>query len=98
MNFTNDYPRLFQFFAGYFPDADLDDLTDEEVVRNYNSDCNNSERSKTELQQLKADLTRLMANIGHYWKEVGEEANRYFTGPDEARVWLDLIKTELEKE
>jgi hypothetical protein len=35
MSFKNEFPELFQFFGGYFPDADFEDLTDEEIVSDY---------------------------------------------------------------
>ncbi|MGG5210116.1 hypothetical protein ACQWU4_14395 [Chryseobacterium sp. MIQD13] len=97
MNFIKDYPNLFHFFAGYFPDADFDNLTDEEVVANYIDDCSKSEFSKKELQRTKEELDILINNIDNYWFEVGDEANRYFENSQDALKWLNMIKTELSK-
>jgi hypothetical protein len=33
-----EYPRPWNFFAAYFPDADLDNLTDEVVVAEYKAE------------------------------------------------------------
>ncbi|WP_027386474.1 hypothetical protein [Chryseobacterium gregarium] len=97
MIFTNDYPNLFHFFAGYFPDADFNNLTDEEVVANYIDDCNRSEFSKKELQHTKEELDILINNIDNYWLQVGDEANRYFENQQETLIWLTMIKRELNK-
>lgn len=66
MTFQEKYPKLFQFFAGYFPDADFEDLTDEEVVSNYLSDCYRSEISRKNLEMVKQDVDRLIADIKLY--------------------------------
>lgn len=91
------YPELFQFFGGYFPDADLEGITDEEVVSRYISDCNASERSKLELENATKELEDLINNINEYWQEVGEEANRYFRTSDEVLEWLEMIRRELQR-
>lgn len=95
MSFKENYPELFQFFAGYFPDADLEGLTDEEVVTNYITDCKKSEKSKKELEQSRRELEALMNDIESYWKEVSVESNRHFESPLVALEWLDTIKQKL---
>jgi hypothetical protein len=95
MNFQCDYPRLFQFFVGYFPDADLDGLSDEEVVTNYVALFSKSEKWRMDLEELKRELASLINNIDSYWQEVGDEANRHFTNSDDALIWLNLIHEHL---
>ncbi len=95
MNFKEHYPKLFQFFAGYFPDADIDDLTDEEVVSNYIADCNKPEKSKNELIETKNELNFLIENVENYWQEIGQESNRYFATSADALEWLKMIKQSL---
>jgi len=95
MNFKEHYPQLFQFFAGYFPDADIEDYTDEEVISNYIADCNKSEKSKSELAETKKELDLLIENIQDYWQEVGSESNRYFATSAEVLEWLKMIKQSL---
>ncbi|WP_315814166.1 hypothetical protein [Paraflavitalea speifideaquila] len=97
MSLKNDYPRLFQFFGGYFPDADFDGITDQEVVNNYIIEFSKSEKFKLELEQLKKELITLMSNIEPYWQEVSQDANRYFRSPADTLEWLDMIKGELYK-
>jgi hypothetical protein len=95
MDFKKSYPQLFQFFAGYFPDADLEDFTDEQVVSNYILDCNKSEKSKSELENAKKELNVLIENIEDYWQKVGQESNRYFATSADALEWLKMIKQNL---
>ncbi len=97
MSIKIKYPELFQFFGGYFSDADFENITDEEVVSRYVSDCNVSERSKLELENATKELEDLINNIKEYWQEVGQEANRYFKTSDEALEWLEMISRELQK-
>ena len=98
MNFESKFPQLVQFFGAYFPDADFDNLTDEEVVANYIADCNKSEASKKILKLIKEkELPDLMTQVDEHWEFIRDEANRYFENSQEALVWLNMIKKELEK-
>lgn len=97
VNFKKDYPELFQFFAGYFPDADFDGITDEDVVAIYVADCIKSENSKIELEKTKKELINLIDNIEKYWQEVGKEANRYFHSSIDALQWLNMINQRLNR-
>lgn len=91
MNTLKDtHPILFDFFAGYFPDADLDGLTDVEVVQQFIS-YNSDEivlQTKNELNNLPKD-DFLLNNIA-------KEANRFFESTEEINEWLDLIKNQFE--
>ncbi|MCH5720503.1 contact-dependent growth inhibition system immunity protein [Niabella hibiscisoli] len=95
MSFKKSYPVLYQFFGAYFPDADIEGLTDEEVTTNYIIDSNKSEKSKTELEQTKKELSSLMCNIEDYWQEVSDESNRFFESPSDALEWLAMINHKL---
>lgn len=97
MNFKDRFPHLVQFFGGYFPDADLDDLTDKEVVLGYIKDSNKSEFSKKSLEKAKQELSILIYEIDSYWQDVEDEANRYFEDSQGALKWLNMIKLELER-
>lgn len=91
MSFENKYPVLYQFFVGYFPEADLDGLSDQEVVVQF------IEQNPTEivkdtqkaLNELPDDVTLL--------KEISRDANRYFETPEAFRNWIEMIKTELSR-
>jgi hypothetical protein len=98
MNFESEFPQLTQFLGSYFPDADFEGLTDEEVVANYISDCNKSEISKSILMIVREkELPALINNIEDHWEYIRDEANRYFESPQEALLWLNMIQRELNK-
>lgn len=94
MNFTKDYPNLFQFFGGYFPDADFENLSDNEIVSQYVCE-HKKQNNYHKITKLIDDIDRLINNIDIYWEEVGEEANRYFEDSKDAVKWLNMIKTKL---
>ncbi len=96
MTFKGDFPELYQFFVGYFPDAD--DLSDEEVVLQYKTDCLNSEDGVGHLVQTKAELDKIMNEIYdlNLFNEVVSESNRYFESQKDIIVWLKMIRSELE--
>ncbi|AKK73614.1 hypothetical protein OK18_14300 [Chryseobacterium gallinarum] len=96
MSFEKDFPRLVQFFGAYFPDADFEDLTDEEIVSEYVSKHKKYDNYQKIIQLIK-DIEKLINNIDYYWEEVGDEANRYFENSQDALKWLNMIKKELEK-
>ncbi|MDQ1804132.1 hypothetical protein RAH57_09040 [Chryseobacterium sp. CKR4-1] len=94
MDFKKKFPNLYQFFGAYFPDADFEDLTDEQIVSNYvlkHKELNNHQK----IDSLKIDIDGLIGDILSYWQEVGDEANRYFENSNDALEWLMMIKKEL---
>ncbi|AYZ37023.1 hypothetical protein EGY07_16395 [Chryseobacterium indologenes] len=97
MDFKNQFPNLYQFLGGYFPDADFDNLTDEDVVKNYVDDCKKSKSSIKSLEETKEELLLLINKIDIYLQDVENESNRYFENSQDALVWLNMIKRELEK-
>lgn len=94
MTLKNDFPELYHFFVGYFPDADFDGLTDEEVVNNFIED--HQDRKKA-LEKVKSDIVTLIEKLEDYWEDVGAESNRYFETKFEALEWLIMIKKKLYK-
>ena len=90
-NFKEKYPRLFNLFGAYFPDADFDNLTDEEVVANYRLGCRPEDLSATQLE-----LNSLIDNPS-YWQDAIDDANRYFSGQKDIFEWFSMIRSELSK-
>ena len=95
MSFEQKFPELFQFFGAYFPDADFEGISDEEVVARYVSDCLKSEVSTKGLAEAKSELNSLLSCVDEYWDEVSREANRYFESPYQALEWLKMVKSNL---
>lgn len=94
MSFIKDYPNLFQFFGGYFPDADFENLPDEEIVSKYVLEQSNNFQK---INQLVADIESLVNNIENYWEEVGDEANRYFENSQEGFAMVKYDPRRIEK-
>jgi hypothetical protein len=91
MSLSLEYTNLSQFLTGYFPDADLDELTDEEVVYEF-VNSNPKEivtTTKRELEKIIDD------NV--FFEEIGFLANRYFKYQEEVLEWLEIILLYLNK-
>jgi len=90
MNFMDHYPRLFQFLAGYFPDSDFDNLSDEEIIKEYLSICD-SDR----LSQILIELDDLITKVNTFWKEVSYITNIYFETEEATLEWLLFVQKSL---
>ena len=90
MKLQDTNPLLFDFFAGYFPDADLDGLTDKEVVLLF---ADNNPREV--IQKTKEALDTLKSNDVYLLNTIAKEANQYFETPEEIWEWLQITKTTL---
>lgn len=86
------HPILFNFFAGYFPEADLDGLSDEQVVLQYIK-MNTIEV----IEETKRELN-LIANDEEVLQAIAADANRYFESTDEIQQWIEMIKAVLRQE
>lgn len=85
------HPLLFDFFAGYFPDADLDGLTDNDVVLQFIANNN-----KDIIEKTKASLYTLDTTNHLLLEDIANEANRYFETNKETKNWIEMIKTSFE--
>ena len=93
MDLNIKYPRLFQFFVGYFSDSDFEELTDKEIILKYIDDCNKSNYSKKELKEVEKDILDLSLEIDNFWESLSAESNIYFENSNDALIWLDKIST-----
>lgn len=91
MILKNKYPALFQLFVGYFYDAEFEDLSDQQIITEFISEC-----SSKELEDTKNQLDRIILDI-NMWREVSLETNIYFQNSEEALEWLRIIKDEIKK-
>lgn len=80
------YPVLWNFLGCWFPDADLENLTDEEVV----TDFLNVRDKEMEMQVLK-EMKSLLIEDNFPCDEISDQANRYFESEEECRSWLEEI-------
>lgn len=86
MDLQETHPLLFDFFAGYFPDADLDGLTDKEIVAQFIEQ--NTPKIVSETQNALITLN----NAPIVLQNIADEANRYFESSEEIMKWLEMIK------
>lgn len=90
MAFADNYPNLFQLFAGYF--HAYKNGPDEETLALYRADC-----SAGEITHTLDELTRLLADPASWVEGIGVEANRYYPTETESRAWLLKIRQGLHK-
>jgi hypothetical protein len=81
MAFSDRYPRLFQFFAGYF--HAYEDEPDEGTLALYRADC-----SAADIEGTLEELDLLLADPASWHEGIAVEANRYFATEAESRAWL----------
>lgn len=91
MSLEQQYPPLFQFFAGYFPEADLDGLTDVEVVADFKQ-----KNPQSVIQETRAALNKVPKEA-QVLQQIAQEANRYFETTEDAWAWVQMIRAELSK-
>lgn len=99
MNTTikEDFPELYQFFGGYFPPADFEDITDEDVVHQYKNDCLKSTIGRASLNEAKNELQKLLLQLDYYWKDIINTSNRHFDNVEEVSHWLKMIIKKLQE-
>ncbi|OJJ17966.1 hypothetical protein BKI52_29355 [marine bacterium AO1-C] len=91
MSLEEQHPSLFQFFAGYFPEADLDGLTDVEVVADF------KKKNPQQVVQETQTALKKIPKEDSVLQEIANEANRYFETTEDAWQWVQMIRVELEK-
>ena len=83
--FRKNFPQFSNFIGAWFPDADFEKLSDEEVVRKFLEDnCKNQ-------KEVLLEGNRLLNVISEYWQELGYDANRHFNNSEQARKWLNEV-------
>jgi len=86
------YERLFNFLGSWFPDMDLEGISEKDIVEEYKKSV-----SKGEIQAMIFEAKGVLNEIEKYWRKMEHETNLYFENPDEAFLWLKLIVKLLEK-
>lgn len=78
---------LANFLGTWYPDADLDGLSDMEVAHKFKCAA-----TSVELQQVIEQLDELLSSNDIDLREVSEEANRSFRSLSECEDWLRAIR------
>ena len=92
MSLEERYPDLANFIGAWFPEADLDALSDEEVAVRF-CQATSPENLASVLGQGRSLITRM----DDFWQELGTEGNRHFASAHEAHRWLNEILEALER-
>ena len=87
MLFSKEYPKLSNFIGSWFPDYDVDDLSDEEVVTKFVE-----QSAETNVKQILNELEVLLQQTDIPYDEVGKEANLYFSASEDCSYWLRGIQ------
>ena len=97
MNYKESHPNAHNFLTAYFPESDLEGLTDKEVVIDYINEFDKSNpKQMAHLEQTKNELEELSKNIESHWLQVSDDSNRYFRDHKETLKWLKVILFEFQ--
>ncbi len=80
------YCTLFNFFKKLSFDMDLNNLSEEYVVKEYKKDGDFEG-----LDVIFKEIRKVRRSISEYWREIGVASNMNFESEKEARKWLDYI-------
>ena len=83
MTYRHKFPTLANFFGTWFPDADIEERTDEETATAFVATGN-----ILLLRSVQAELICLLQSNVVPWQEIGDDANRYFEDEADCRRWL----------
>jgi hypothetical protein len=93
MSLQGHAPKVWVFLAGWFPEADLEDLDDAGVVSEFLR-----RHDPPQVQAVISELERLLVSSQYSPQEVGDAANRYFETPKDAELWLRTILRYLKRD
>jgi len=86
MSFSAQYPKLANFLGAWFPDADLEGLTDSDVVTAFLAVSD-----RRTVEEILEELQGALADMPLFWEDVANEANRAFDNSESAASWLREI-------
>ena len=92
MSISNDYPKLANFLGSWFPDSDLEGLSDEEIVNDF---VKKSRRKYVYDVLAEFESLLRLETIPH--DDIGKEANLYFDGEEDCLKWIKEIELYLKE-
>lgn len=84
------YKELANFLGAWFPEADMEGLTDEQVVSQFSRVA-----PSVEIAAVRQQLDDILSSGDYNPEEIGREANRYFSSREECASWLQSIRLAL---
>lgn len=86
--FDQRCPSLSSYLAGVFYDGDG---TDEELAREMWEPGSHTRNSRLAAERLVGECRDALKNIENWWKPIAHRAGKEFSGPEEARRWLEAM-------
>ncbi|MEQ1965342.1 contact-dependent growth inhibition system immunity protein [Xenorhabdus khoisanae] len=90
MSFQEKYKNLYNFFGAWFPDADFEDLTDEEIVDSFKKVTSNEV-----IKEALGEISLLVKDESFPLEEITDSTNIHFEDKTDCINWLVNIQTYL---
>lgn len=90
--FKEKYGLLFNFLGSWFPDMDFENLTEEDVVKEYKTVVD-----EKRVNVLISEAEEVKKQISDYWRKISIDTNIYLENEQEALKWLNKLIELLKK-
>ncbi|MDC5156341.1 hypothetical protein OHW42_20705 [Acinetobacter baumannii] len=85
-NFESNFPLMYQLLGAWFSDLDYEDITYQEVVKNYKKVAKSEE-----IDSLKLEFKEILIKKIIDYKYISLLSNIYFENNEDALKWLSEI-------
>ncbi|KQF21573.1 hypothetical protein APC04_00590 [Acinetobacter baumannii] len=85
-NFESNFPLMYQLLGAWFSDLDYEDITYQEVVKNYKKVAKSEE-----IDSLKLEFKEILIKKIIDYKYISQLSNIYFENNEDALKWLSEI-------
>ncbi|MDC4598381.1 hypothetical protein NQ793_11390 [Acinetobacter baumannii] len=85
-NFESNFPLMYQLLGAWFSDLDYEDITYQEVVKNYKKVAKSEE-----IDSLKLEFKEILIKKMIDYKYISQLSNIYFENNEDTLKWLSEI-------
>ncbi|WP_407501895.1 contact-dependent growth inhibition system immunity protein [Acinetobacter baumannii] len=85
-NFESNFPLMYQLLGAWFSDLDYEDITYQEVVKNYKKVAKSEK-----IDSLKLEFKEILIKKMIDYKYISQLSNIYFENNEDALKWLSEI-------
>ncbi|ELX04387.1 hypothetical protein [Acinetobacter baumannii] len=85
-NFESNFPLMYQLLGAWFSDLDYEDITYQEVVKNYKKVAKSEE-----IDSLKLEFKEILIKKIIDYKYISQLSNIYFENNEDTLKWLSEI-------
>ncbi|MDC4368348.1 hypothetical protein OHV40_19480 [Acinetobacter baumannii] len=85
-NFESNFPLMYQLLGAWFSDLDYEDITYQEVVKNYKKVAKSEK-----IDSLKLEFKEILIKKIIDYKYISQLSNIYFENNEDALKWLSEI-------